>query len=212
VASVAASPLQIRVLVVDGQAQFRTDMRDALEREGHVAADVGSAADAVDALGGGPVDVVLVDAAGAGAELGDVMRAAAGSAIVALSASPDPDAVVRALAAGADGYLLKDEAVEDIVTAVVRAAAFGESLVSPRIARHVVARLREIEPRVATPAELTGREVQVLRLMADGFGNRSIADALDISAGAVKNHVASILEKLGAANRVQAAVFAARRN
>ena len=171
----------------------------------------GGPRDAVDALGRTPVDVVLVDPESAGESLGDVMRAAAGSAIVAMSGSDEPDAVVGALAAGADSYLLKDESVEDIVGAVVRAAAFGESLVSPRIARHVITRLREIEPVAAPPEALTDRELQVLRLMADGLENRSIAFALDISVGTAKNHVASILTKLGATNRVQAAVFAARR-
>src|SRR4051812_11927232 len=187
-------------------------MRDALERGGvSVSAAVGCASDAVEALDADQVDVVLVDAEAAGAALGDVMRAAAGSAIVAMSGSHEPEAVVGALAAGADSYLLKDEDVEDIVSAVVRAAAFGESLVSPRIARHVITRLREIEPRSEPPDALTDREVQVLRLMADGLENRSIAYALNISVGTAKNHVASILTKLGAANRVQAAVYATRR-
>jgi DNA-binding NarL/FixJ family response regulator len=212
VATATAPIPNIRVLVVDDQPSFRSVMREALEYgHVHVVADVGNIRDAVDALEASPVDVVLVDAESAGESLGDVMRAAAGSAIVAMSGSHEPDSVVGALAAGADSYLLKDESVEDIVGAVVRAAAFGESLVSPRIARHVITRLREIEPSAEPPESLTDREVQVLRLMADGLENRSIAYALDISVGTAKNHVASILNKLGATNRVQAAVFATRR-
>jgi DNA-binding NarL/FixJ family response regulator len=212
VATAAAAFPRISVLLVDNQPAFRNAMRDALEDGGvDVVGDVASPRDAVDALGQASVDVVLVDAESAGDALGDVMRAAAGSAIVAMSGSREPDVVVGALAAGADSYLLKDESVEDIVGAVVRAAAFGESLVSPRIARHVITRLREIEPSAAPPATLTDRELQVLRLMADGLENRSIAYALDISVGTAKNHVASILTKLGATNRVQAAVFATRR-
>ena len=98
----AAVPIsQISVLLVDSQPAFRSAMRDALEDGGvDVVGDVANAPAAVDALGKAPVDVVLVDAECAGDGLGDVMRAAAGSAIVAMSGSVEPDVVVGALAAG----------------------------------------------------------------------------------------------------------------
>jgi NarL family two-component system response regulator LiaR len=214
VTAIAASSAlaSVRVLLVDPQPLFRRALRVALERDhAAVTRDVATVEEAVVALRTRAVDVVLVDTGAAGDALGDLLRAAAGSAVVALSSSSEPDAVVGALAAGADGYLLKDDAVEDIVSGVTRAAAFGESLVSPRIASHVIARLRELEPPIGPADDLSPRELEVLRLLADGRENPQIARQLEISRGTVKNHVASILEKLGVANRVQAAVWAARR-
>jgi DNA-binding NarL/FixJ family response regulator len=123
--------------------------------------------------------------------------------------------VLGALVAGASGYLLKDDAVEDIVTGVVRAAVAGETLISPRIAAMVVGRLRELTPETPRPAPsdnpLSPREVEVLSLIAAGRDNPDIAKELFISQSTVKRHVEAILGKLGVENRVQAAVAAVRR-
>jgi DNA-binding NarL/FixJ family response regulator len=116
---------------------------------------------------------------------------------------------------GACGYLLKDARAEDIVQGV-RAAAAGESMISPRIAGRLVARLRETGSPAAAAApalddaDLTGREVEILRLIAHGKENSAIAQELFISPKTVKNHVASILSKLEIENRIQAAVVAVR--
>jgi DNA-binding NarL/FixJ family response regulator len=201
--TIAAAPPAtepIRVLLVDREETFRTDMRGALERDGlSVAASVDSPDGAVAALGDGPVDVVLVDASAAGDSLAAVLRAAAGSAVVALSPSNEPDAVIGALAAGADGYLLKDDATPDVAGAVLRAAAFGRPLVSPRTARMVTARLQELERASREPRELTGRELEVLRLMSDGCTNGEIAARLGVSPSEIDRNVASIRAQLGVA-------------
>jgi len=132
--------------------------------------------------------------------------------VVMLTISEERADVLDAILAGACGYVLKG-CVEELVAAV-RAAAAGESLLSPPITGQVIASLRE-ETRVGRPASIDGaalseREVEVLALMKDGRGNAEIAEGLKISGATVKHHVSNILEKLGVENRVQAAVYASR--
>jgi DNA-binding NarL/FixJ family response regulator len=130
-----------------------------------------------------------------------------------LTITADEAQVLDAMLAGACGYELKDASASSIVYGV-SAAALGQSLISPRIAAHLVKRLREVgsaRPAALEQAsDLTTREVEVLQLVAEGKGNAQIADALFISPKTVKNHVASILDKLAIENRIQAAVFAVR--
>jgi DNA-binding NarL/FixJ family response regulator len=130
-----------------------------------------------------------------------------------LTITADESQVLDAMLAGACGYELKDASAPNLVYGVT-AAAQGQSLISPRIAAHLVKRLRETAPeRPATTeqaADLTTREVEILRLVAEGKENAQIADELFISPKTVKNHVASILAKLSIENRIQAAVFAVR--
>jgi DNA-binding NarL/FixJ family response regulator len=134
--------------------------------------------------------------------------------ILVLTITAEEHEVLDALLAGACGYLLKDALSAEIV-AGVRAAAAGESMISPRIAGRLVVRLREVAREEAArayelDADLTLREVEVLRLMADGKENSAIAAELYISPNTVKNHVASILAKLKLDNRIQAAVAAVK--
>jgi DNA-binding NarL/FixJ family response regulator len=130
-----------------------------------------------------------------------------------LTINTDEAQVLDALLAGACGYELKDAAAANLVYGVTAAAA-GQSLISPRIAAHLVKRLREVG--AAKPADcaqagdLTTREVEILKLVAQGKENSQIATELYISPKTVKNHVASILAKLSIENRIQAAVFAVR--
>jgi DNA-binding NarL/FixJ family response regulator len=212
----------IRVLLVDRQQLFRTGLCNVLEREGlEVVAGVDTAAAALEVLARDPVDVVLLDLNTADmpgrAAAGRIAEAAPAVTLLVLTASRDNEDVLGALVAGASGYLLKDEAVEDIVTGVVRAAVAGETLISPRIAALVVGRLRELtpeagpEPSGAPGPPLSPRETEVLRLIAAGRDNPDIARELVISQSTVKRHVEAILGKLGVENRVQAAVAAVRR-
>lgn len=116
-----------------------------------------------------------------------------------------------AIMAGACGYLLKDSSIHDLVTGI-RAAANGESLISPAIASKVLGQLRAASPaaREEAAAGLSDREMQVLRLIASGNDNAQIAAELHISPKTVKNHISNILMKLQIENRIQAAVFAVR--
>ena len=133
--------------------------------------------------------------------------------MLVLSASDQDADVMDAIMAGACGYLLKDSSINDLL-AGIRAAANGESLISPAIASKVLQRMRAERPvgaaRSRAPSELSDREMQVLKLIANGKDNAQIAAELHISPKTVKNHISNILMKLQIENRIQAAVFAVR--
>jgi DNA-binding NarL/FixJ family response regulator len=134
--------------------------------------------------------------------------------VLVLTVASDERSVLDALIAGACGYLLKDATIEEIA-AGVRAAAAGQSFVSPRVNHHVLRRLRgqagSSNLETADEAKLSERELDILRLVAQGCDNDDIAERLVLSPRTVKNHVSSILAKLDMDNRVQAAVYAVRR-
>jgi DNA-binding NarL/FixJ family response regulator len=133
--------------------------------------------------------------------------------VVVLTISADDDDVMDAVMAGACGYLLKDSSIPDLIVGI-RAAAAGESLISPQIAAKVLRRLRaqssNEDAAETIRAELSGREIEVLKLIANGKDNAQIARELFISPKTVKNHISNILMKLQIENRIQAAVYAVR--
>jgi DNA-binding NarL/FixJ family response regulator len=118
-----------------------------------------------------------------------------------------------AILAGACGYLLKDASITDLMQGI-NAAAVGESLVSPTIASKVLQRMRASSASQhdadLIQSELSDREIQVLKLIANGKDNAQIAADLHISPKTVKNHISNILMKLQIQNRIQAAVYAVR--
>nr|WP_222131606.1 response regulator transcription factor [Pseudonocardia sp. C8] len=134
--------------------------------------------------------------------------------VIALTTFDDDEDVFAALRAGAVGYLLKDVSSARLVEAV-HAAARGESVLQPSVAAKVVARVAQLpESGAAGPrpqplvVPLSERELEVLRLLADGHSNREIAGSLFLAEGTVKNHVTNVLAKLGARDRTQAALRA----
>jgi DNA-binding NarL/FixJ family response regulator len=131
--------------------------------------------------------------------------------VLVLSISTEEADVTEAVLAGACGYLLKDASVGDIA-AGVRAAASGDSMVSPRMAKTLLRQLRrhEQEDQRQSTQGLSLREKEVLRLVVDGKDNAAIAQELFISPYTVKNHISNILLKLNVENRLQAAVCAVR--
>lgn len=133
--------------------------------------------------------------------------------VLMFTVSEDEDDVLDALAAGACGYILKDAAPQD-VAAAIRAAAARETPLSPRVAARLVDRVRAQDRsgqgNGSNGPALTDRELDILRLIVDGKENAEIASELMISPSTAKNHVASVLQKLGVQNRVQAAVHAVR--
>jgi two-component system nitrate/nitrite response regulator NarL len=210
----------LTVLLVDNHRLFREGLRDLLSEHG--VEIVGEAADAGEAVSLATTtkpDVVLteLDLPGAADRVLDAMRrlkfASPTSGIVVLTLSAEGDQISDAIRAGACGYLLKDAAIHDIVGAV-RAAAKGESMLSPRVTTYVLRQLRESSPPSEGPEDLTlrltVREREVLRLMAMGKDNHGIAEELVISEETAKNHVSSVLAKLEVNNRIQAAVYAVR--
>ena len=204
----------VRVFVVDDHDFFRSGLCELLAERGFQV--VGDAADAESALRRAhalraEVVVIGFEAPG-GAETVRRLRAGLrGARILALSLAADERTVSDVVAAGVSSYLLKDASVEEVVEGVL-ATAGGESVVAPSIAKLILRRLRreaESKPAGADP-RLTEREREVLAPLVAGKSNAEIAAELGISTPTVKHHVASIRDKLGAENRVQAAVEAVR--
>ena len=207
----------LRVVVIDDHEVFRRGLVPLLEQRGiKVIAEAGLAAEGIRQVSDLSPDVVLMDLNMPGMSgIAATQRLSAAAPLVrvlVLTVVADQRNVTDALLAGACGYLVKDSSIDQIVEGV-KAAARGESLISPRIASQLVRRLREppeLAPGLAG-AELTPRELEVLEMLARGMDNPEIAQALYLSQHTVKNHVSSILLKLQVANRIQAAVHAVRR-
>ena len=211
------SDSEIRVLLVEDHALFRQGLRELLDTAG--LSVIGEASDGVTAVRLTRElrpDVVVMDLHmprmdGIDAT-SEIMKAERPPVVLVLTVSTTNDDVLDAIAAGASGYLLKDAAADEIVNAV-RNANSGSSTLSPTIAGAVVRRVREQSATNQQPEDLLAlseREKEILRLVALGRDNTEIAQELYLSPSTVKNHVSSILEKLGVDSRVQAAVRAAR--
>ncbi len=206
----------LKVIVVDDNDLFRGSLVALLEERGiRVVGEASLAVDAIRQARELHPDVVLMDLSMPGMSgIEATQRLAAAAPLVrvlVLTVFADDRHVLDALLAGACGYLLKEASIDQIV-AGIKAAASGESMISPRIASRLVGRLRE--PEEPNPglsgAQLTPREYQVLEMLAGGMNNTEIAQALSLSQHTVKNHVSSILVKLQVENRIQAAVRAVR--
>ncbi len=219
----SASARRVRVLLVDDQALFREALATLLEIRDEIEV-VGEAGDGEQALRRAATahpDVVLMDLRMPVLDgIAATRRFRAehpGVRVLALTTFDGDDEVFSALRAGAVGYLLKDVSGDRLVEAVL-AAARGESVLQPSVAAKVVARVARLpddadRPAGATPARplvapLSARELEVLRHVAQGHSNREIATALYLSEGTVKNHVTSVLAKLGVRDRTQAALRA----
>jgi DNA-binding NarL/FixJ family response regulator len=206
----------IRVLVADDQQLLRAGFRVILEAEPDIEV-VGEAVDGVEAVevaGSTRPDVVLMDIRmprldGLGATE-QLMRRPDPPRVVVLTTFDQNEYVVRALKAGAYGFLLKDAPPSRMIAAI-RAAASGEALIEPSITRRLIERFAVTEPTATAPTvldSLTDRERDVLRLVARGMSNAEIAAEMVIADTTVKTHVARILTKLGLRDRVQAVVVA----
>jgi DNA-binding NarL/FixJ family response regulator len=208
----------VRVIVVDDHDLFRTGLKNLLEEQGvNVVGEAPNGQTAIRLASDLAPDVVVMDLNMPGLTGVETTRQLAGvaplSRVVVLTISADDDDVMDAVMAGACGYLLKDSSIQELI-AGIRAAAAGESLISPQIAAKVLQRLRAqstSEDAAATiRAELSDREIEVLKLIANGKDNAQIARELFISPKTVKNHISNILMKLQIDNRIQAAVYAVR--
>jgi DNA-binding NarL/FixJ family response regulator len=208
----------LRVLIVDDHDLFRTGLRNLLEEQGVlIVGEAATGADAVKIVREIAPDVVVMDLNMPGMGGVDATRHITSIApltrVVMLTISEDDSDVMDAILAGACGYLLKDSSIQDLM-AGIRAASRGESLISPNIAAKVLQRIRatSTQPEIANTirAELSDREIEVLKLIANGKDNAVIAGELHISPKTVKNHISNILMKLQIDNRIQAAVYAVR--
>ena len=209
---------ELRVLVVDDHDLFRTGLRNLLEEEGvNVVGEAENGENAIRLAADLAPDVVIMDLNMPGAGGVETTRRLSSlaplSRVVVLTISADDDDVMNAVMAGACGYLLKDSSIQELI-AGIRAASEGESLISPQIAAKVLQRLRaqskDADAAETIRAELSDRELEVLKLIANGKDNAQIARELFISPKTVKNHISNILMKLQIENRIQAAVYAVR--
>jgi DNA-binding NarL/FixJ family response regulator len=226
----------LRVLIADDHRLFREGLRGVLEADGLQV--IGEASDGHGALAlarGISPDVVVLDLKMPGLSglevLGELARTCPEVQTVMLTASDSNADVVAALAGGACGYLLKDTRADRLAESI-RQAADGQLVVSRKVAHALLEHVRSTAagaPRAANGGShrgeqpdgdsggaaaqhkaLTPRELQVLRLIADGADNAAIGRELSISPHTVKQYVTNILEKLGVRSRVQAAVYAVR--
>ena len=207
-------PTPITVVVIDDHVLFRSGLRELLQQEEiQVVGEASTAESGLEAIERQAPDVAIMDLNLPGMSGHDAIRKIAASAprtqVLVLTISTSEDDVVEAVLAGACGYLLKDASISDIL-AGVRAAAAGESMVSPRMAKTLLEQMRLHERTDTRPTvnDLSTREKEVLRLVAEGNDNATIAQELFISPYTVKNHISNILLKLQVDNRIQAAVRA----
>jgi DNA-binding NarL/FixJ family response regulator len=208
----------LRVLIVDDHDLFRTGLRNLLEEQGvTIVGEAPTGMEAVRIVRELAPDVVVMDLNMPAMGGVEATRHIAGIApltrVLMLTISDEDSDVMDAILAGACGYLLKDASIQELV-AGIRAAARGESLISPNIAAKVLQRVRatSAQPEIADMirSELSDREIEVLKLIANGKDNALIAAELHISPKTVKNHISNILMKLQIDNRIQAAVYAVR--
>ncbi len=210
------SPL--RVLLVDDHDLFRTGLRNLLEEQGvEIIGEAGDGALAVTQVRELAPDVVVMDLNMPGMTGVEATRQITSIApltrVLVLTISDHDADVLDAILAGACGYLMKDASIDELMDGI-RAAAIGESLISSHIAGKVLQRVRATssQPEMAETirTELSDREIEVLKLIANGKDNAMIAGELHISPKTVKNHISNILMKLQIENRIQAAVYAVR--
>jgi DNA-binding NarL/FixJ family response regulator len=207
----AASPRILRVVIADDHPFYRQGLARLLSQSGvEVVGEAANGPDAIELVERTAPDVAVVDLNMPGMSGVEVTRRLnermPASRVLVVSVSAQEEDVTEAILAGASGYVLKDGPVEEVV-AGIQAAAAGESLLSPRIAGTLLDRIRdrEVQPELP-PIPLSQRELQVLRLVAQGRGEGEIGEALHIGAGAVTKHISSLLMKLQVENRVQAAM------
>jgi DNA-binding NarL/FixJ family response regulator len=205
-----------RVLIVDDQTLFRAGLGRLLNEDPRVEV-VGQAADGAEAVKQAAKlkpDVVLMDLKMPGIDgieaTRQIIEAAADTKVLILTTFETDSNVILALKAGASGYVLKDSTADAIVSSVV-AVMSGERVMAGAVANRVLAMLTG----ATTPKEfydgLTNREIEILKLLANGMANKQIAYRLKISEKTVRNHVSNTYEKLGIYDRSQAVLYAVRK-
>jgi DNA-binding NarL/FixJ family response regulator len=201
----------IRVALADDQALVRAGLRALLQQQGIVVAlEAEDGADLLHKLQERSVDVVLSDIRMPGTDgieaLSRLRERGDRTPVLLLTTFDDSDLLLRATDAGAQGFLLKDAAPEDLRDAIARVAA-GDTLLQPVSTDPVRARFRFRDDSAPTDT-FSEREVAILRLLAGGYSNKEIARSLFLAEGTVKNYVSTLLDKLGTRDRTRAVLKA----
>ena len=214
------SPSKLRVLIVDDHALFRRGLQMVLAQEPDIEV-VGEASDGSEAVEKAKTlkpDIVLMDVRmprRSGIEAtGDIRDMLPGAKILMLTISDEEADLYESIKAGASGYLLKEISIEEVADAI-RSVMAGQSRISPSMASKLLSEFAAISQRAGdrrelAAAKLTDREMQVLKLVAQGLNNKDIAERLFISENTVKNHIRNILDKLHLHSRMEAVVYAVR--
>ncbi len=207
----------ITILIVDDHQVVRQGVRAFLETQSDlsVVGETGSGVEAVSLASQHVPDVILMDLVMPGAIDGveatrQVKKISPRTQVVVLTSYHEDEHIFPAIRAGALSYVLKEVGPEELAD-VVRKAAQGEAVLHPRVAARLIQEVQGNRDTTPNPfTELSDREMEVLRLIADGLSNAEIAELLVISEKTVKGHVSNILGKLHVADRTQAAVYAWR--
>jgi DNA-binding NarL/FixJ family response regulator len=209
----------IRVVLVDDQTLVRRGICSLLALAGDItiAAEASDGEEGIAAIRRERPDVLLLDVRMPRKHGLDVLRELQASGdlppTILLTTFDDDETLLEAVKAGARGYLLKDVSLERLTDAI-RSVASGGTVIRPALTERVLRGLEHVRrdfDALDPPDPLTKREIEILRLMAGGYSNREIADALGTAEGTVKNHASSILSKLGVRDRTRAVLKALER-
>jgi len=207
----------IKVLLVDDHEMVRIGLAAVLGTEDglEIVGEAGNGLDGIRLAQEYEPDVILMDLVMDGMDgietTRRIMQLMPECKVIVLTSYLDDEKMYPVIEAGAFSYLLKTSRATEIAQAI-RAAARGQSILESQVAAKMMNRLREPKPVAAAHEELTEREMEVLRLIAQGKSNQETADTLFIGIKTVKFHVTNVLAKLGVEDRTQAAIYALKNN
>lgn len=206
----------IRILIVDDHAVVREGLRSFIQIKPDLDV-VGEAADGIEAVEKArelEPDVVLMDILmprqGGIETIEQIKREGLPCRILVITSFAEDDQIFPAIKAGALGYLLKDSKPQELIEAI-RAVSRGESSLHPTVARKLIDELNQEPDLPPTEQPLTEREMEVLKLIAQGYSNREIGERIHLSERTVAKYTSNVLDKLHLANRTQAALYALRK-
>ncbi len=210
----SGDPAVIRLMLADDHRMLREGLRRSMSERGFdVVGEARDGAEAVDLAAALRPDVILMDVTMPeldGVEATRQIKARQPEVrIVMLTMHADQDVLAEAIRSGANGYLVKDCSTDEIASAI-ESVAGGETALSPRLAASMLAEVRRQDSKSENERVITKREEEVLQLIADGCSTPEVAERLYISQKTVKNHLASIYQKLDARDRTQAVLQAVR--
>lgn len=209
----------VRILIADDHAVVRAGLRALLERQGHfrVVAEASTGEEAIEQARSHHPDVAVLDIRMPGLSgieaCRKIVETVDNCRVIMLTSYAEDELLMAAIQAGASGYVLKRIGDNELVQAVERVSR-GEGMLDPAMTATVFSEMRKATQaqHAAAFADLTPQEMAVLALVAEGMTNRQIAVKLYLGEGTVRNYVSSVLAKIGASNRAEAAAYAVRHN